>query len=270
MIMKSRQAQELDESNRQAIGAWKQFAEGAPNGVCPETTGVVCAFSNVPMPFFNMAFLSSPVANLSELNDRMAAIKELASSCRSSWMFFSCDQWLPEELRAAQDQVFTPHDLHSTMHLTGMVTDLNSLSATAANPPLEYRRVAGRETSFAISDLNCAAYGVPFEIGRESILESMFGAEVFAYVGYLKDQPVSAAGVWIVDDSLYVAMVATHPDHRRKGYADAVMRHSLQEAQKATGITRTVLHATEAGLPVYERMGYRFIARFTLYSLPDE
>jgi ribosomal protein S18 acetylase RimI-like enzyme len=263
----SQQSAELEESNRQIIGAWSRFAQGAPNGRVQKASGVTCAFSNVPLAFFNVAFLSGPVLNATDLNDRIATAKEYGAKSGFPWMFCACNEWLPEPARAPED-AFNRHDLHAVMPLIGMVTDVASITVRSSHSPLEYRRVANRETCIAASDINCAAYGIPLEVGRESFFEGMFGNEVFAYVGYLEGQPVTAAGVWIVDGIQYVAIVATHPDHRRKGYAESVMWHSLQEARKATGITRTVLHATEAGFPVYERMGYRSVARFTFYAEP--
>ena len=68
-----------------------------------------------------------------------------------------------------------------------------------------------------------------------------------------------------VDGYRYVALVATAPAHRRRGYADAVMRHALEAAASAYGERPTVLHATDAGRPVYERMGYTPISTHTLY-----
>lgn len=258
---------ELYESNQQAIGAWSRFARGGPRGRVQETPGVTFTFANVPLAFFNMAFLSAPVLNANELNDRITAVKDYGSKSGVPWMFCSCTEWLPESVRASEEDAFSRYGLHAAMPLIGMVADVASITA-GTNAPLDYRRIENRETCFAASDINCAAYGIPPEIGRESFFEGMFGDDVFGYVGYLQGQPITAAGVWIVDGIQYVAMVATHPDHRRKGYAESVMWHSLQEARKATGITRTVLHATEAGFPIYQRMGYRSVARFTMYAEP--
>jgi hypothetical protein len=44
------------------------------------------------------------------------------------------------------------------------------------------------------------------------------------------------------------------------------MRHSLDMADAATAIVRTVLHATPMGRPVYERMGYRPVTEFDVYA----
>jgi len=267
--MRAAPAAELHESNQQAIGAWKRFAQGSPKRDIREIGGVTCAFSNVPMVFLNAAFLSAPVQNAEDFDNRVAAAVSYGSKSGVPWMFVSCNEWLPESLHASQSEAFGRHGLHAVMPLTGMVMDLPP-GFSARPSGLEYRRVANRDTCNTISDMNCAAYGIPLDVGRESILEGMFGSDTFAYAGYLDGNPVTAAGVWIVDGILYVAMVATHPDHRRKGYADAVMQHSLEQAQKATGAGRTVLHATEAGFPVYERMGYRTVARFTVYGEAHE
>jgi ribosomal protein S18 acetylase RimI-like enzyme len=60
--------------------------------------------------------------------------------------------------------------------------------------------------------------------------------------------------------------VATMPDHQRRGYGEAVMRHAVAEAQREHGIERTILQSTPAGLSLYERMGYRTITRVSVYA----
>ena len=69
----------------------------------------------------------------------------------------------------------------------------------------------------------------------------------------------------LVDGRLYVMMVASDAAHRNRGYAEAVMRRSLERAQAATGIRRTVLHASPAGRPLYASMGYRVTGEFMMY-----
>ncbi len=45
------------------------------------------------------------------------------------------------------------------------------------------------------------------------------------------------------------------------------MRKALYEGARATGLTRSTLHATLAGAPVYERIGYRKVATIGFYGL---
>ncbi len=43
------------------------------------------------------------------------------------------------------------------------------------------------------------------------------------------------------------------------------MRHALEVAARVHGERPTVLHATDAGRPIYQRMGYEAIATHTLF-----
>jgi predicted acetyltransferase len=77
----------------------------------------------------------------------------------------------------------------------------------------------------------------------------------------------SVSGAVPIDNALYVAWVATAREYRRRGLAELVMRHSLDAAERSTGLQRTILHATEEGRPVYQRMGYRPICIFPTWEL---
>jgi ribosomal protein S18 acetylase RimI-like enzyme len=117
-----------------------------------------------------------------------------------------------------------------------------------------------------VSDLNMTAYSMPLDWGHEAFArEELFRRDIWPTVGYVDGAPVSTSTTALVDGRLYVMMVATAADHRNKGYAEAAMRHSLARATAATGIRRTVLHATPAGAPLYASMGYHVTGRFTMY-----
>jgi predicted acetyltransferase len=60
-------------------------------------------------------------------------------------------------------------------------------------------------------------------------------------------------------------MVATEPAHQRRGYAEASMRHALEVASKRHGERPSFLHATDAGRPIYARMGYDTVATHTAF-----
>jgi GNAT superfamily N-acetyltransferase len=61
----------------------------------------------------------------------------------------------------------------------------------------------------------------------------------------------------------HVASMATHPDHRRHGYARLVFA-ALMDWFTAQGIPRVGLRATDDGLPLYESFGFRPLGGATM------
>jgi GNAT superfamily N-acetyltransferase len=59
----------------------------------------------------------------------------------------------------------------------------------------------------------------------------------------------------IVDEEALIVNVYTDPAWRRLGIAASIMGHIL-DWTRAEGIARVVLHASAAGRPMYERMGF--------------
>jgi len=82
----------------------------------------------------------------------------------------------------------------------------------------------------------------------------------------VNDEPVSTAAVVMGGGVLGVYNVATLPASQRLGYGEAVMRHALADKEREHGISRIVLQSTPAGLGLYERMGFRTVARVAVYS----
>jgi GNAT superfamily N-acetyltransferase len=84
-----------------------------------------------------------------------------------------------------------------------------------------------------------------------------------------RDRFDNTATAIVNEGCLFLFLVATMPNAQRKGYGDAVVRHALNTAYEATGINRSVLHATEAGYPVYMRLGYHTTSKFMGYMLKN-
>jgi GNAT superfamily N-acetyltransferase len=117
----------------------------------------------------------------------------------------------------------------------------------------------------SILDINTAAYGVSLDAAKPQVGRAAFWEGKVPVLGVAGGRPVASTAVFPVDGYRYVALVATQPGEQRKGYADAVMRHALEESAKRYGDWPTVLHATDAGRPIYERMGYARLALHTAY-----
>jgi GNAT superfamily N-acetyltransferase len=72
----------------------------------------------------------------------------------------------------------------------------------------------------------------------------------------------AAAGAIHYQSFCWIGLVATDPEHRRKGLATRLSAHLVGWAQ-ARGCTTVALDASSAGEPVYERLGFQLVG-FTL------
>jgi len=80
----------------------------------------------------------------------------------------------------------------------------------------------------------------------------------------VEDKPVTAAAAFPVDGTIYLALLATMPGNRGKGYAEAAIRHVAKQCAEATGWTRLTLHGTDAGRPLYQQMGFETDGSFSV------
>ncbi len=255
---------EIDKSNAQFYRVWKKLGGKFASNEALELPGVTISWPGAKWPMLNVVGLSCPVADPAELEAKVAQSVSYAKTKPVMGMFVACIEWLPPDPEGKNAAIFREHGLELGLTLRGMVA-YHLLPSRRTPPELEYRRVASLETRRAFADLNAIGYNAPLEFGREVSDLDGFWDEAFAYVGYKNGRAVTTAATYVEDNSLYVGWVATLPTARRNGYAEAVMRHSLEEAAWSTGLSRTVLHATELGYPVYRAMGYRQVAFFHVY-----
>jgi GNAT superfamily N-acetyltransferase len=247
---------EIEEANWQLVQAWRLFSRSQPERDLGELAGLKLAWGEVPYFAYNAIIMDGPVASQEEVNRRVGLASEYMSSRKYRGILMVCDDWMPAGARL---------QLNLAWKMRGMVTE-ELLPPVRSLPKLDMRRVADRKTLLDIYDINCAGYDVPAELGRASTgpVED-WDENTFGYVAYERDEPVACAATFPIDNRLYVGMVATMPHAQRRGYAETALRHSLEEAARATGLRRTVLHASNEGFPIYLRMGYRETSRFSVY-----
>lgn len=85
------------------------------------------------------------------------------------------------------------------------------------------------------------------------------------FVGYLDGQPVSTASLFRDGDTAHVYDVSTSPAARGQGVGTAMMRAVLEHAREA-GARRAGLMASDEGIGVYRRMGFKEVCLFRVYS----
>jgi GNAT superfamily N-acetyltransferase len=247
-------------SIRQMDGAWRLMCAGGSRYVAAASAGVQYIFSGVPISFFNIAVLTGSGLSADALRARGREACAWAAAHDVPWLLILTHELLEPGVDVAA--TLDACGLVPVMTMTGM--SAGSVGGAPAVPGLQLTTPQEDRDCAALLDVNGLAYEMDMEAGKSAIGSRAFWKDHFPVLGRFGGMPVSSAAVLMVDGVRYVALVATRPDHHRRGFADSTMRQALANAAAAHGEALTVLHATDAGRPVYERMGYAPISTHTL------
>jgi GNAT superfamily N-acetyltransferase len=252
----------VDLSIRQFSDAWQVICASAPNRAVAKTGGVDHVFSGIPIAFFNIALPTGRDITADALQSHARAACEFASPHRVPWFFVITH----ERLAPGYDPtaVLDSCGLAPIMPLTGMLAEQVAPGATIPTG-LELTIANDDEEFSAVIDVNALAYDMELEASKPVMGRRAFWNDHVAVLGSTDGKPASSAAVLMVDGIRYVALVATDPAQQRRGYAEAAMRRALEQAGAVHGERATVLHATEAGRPIYARMGYKTLANHTVF-----
>ena len=253
---------DVDLGIQQFSEAWRLMCGGAPGRSIARGADVDHVFSGLPIPFFNIALLTRRGISADQLTSGAREACAWASDKGVPWMFLLTHEALDPDVEATA--LLAECDLVPMMPLTGMLAERLTPPANAPSG-LELSVPADDGGCSVILDINAAAYGMDFAAAKDLIGSSSFWKNHLPVVGTVGGAPVVTASVLMTDGCRYVALVATEPAQQRRGYADAAMRRALELSAAAYGERPSVLHATEAGRPVYERMGYRTISHHTVF-----
>jgi GNAT superfamily N-acetyltransferase len=246
------------------IEAWKLMVGRIPGAKIEQAGGVATMFANVPMPFLNLSTPERPVADARSLRTVLALAGERARACEHGSLVALCEGWVPQDWQSmAAEEGFT-----LALNMTGMAAD-QLLPPRRPLPQLDFRRVRDEVTARDIAMINGHAYGMPLELFECICNLHLWHEDSFGFVGYTGGRAVTAAAVFPVAGAMYVAFVATMPEEHGKGYAEAVMRHAIEQARPAMGCTRMTLHASDMGHPLYRAMGFDSGAKVILLAAPS-
>lgn len=254
-------------SVQQLADTWKAIVTDRGTGDVRDLPGTALRWADSKFPFWNCITFNDQIADGKLLDERLtqaATYMRQRSQPGFLWLF---EELLGPSCRAELPAAADRAGLSLSLSGFGMSGDFLPIPEPT-HPNLNFVRVTTDDELLAYADLNSRAYGMPLEAGRDGLRGSaLWKSGMYTYLGLENGVPVSAAATVQTNECLFLALVATAPEAQRKGYGEATVRKALFEGAKATGLTRTVLHATMAGAPVYERIGYRKVATIGFYGL---
>jgi ribosomal protein S18 acetylase RimI-like enzyme len=245
--------------------SFRIVAGSRAGGEVRELHGVSIASAGVTFQMFNAAFLSGPVTSEPELTQRILLPSVHFNARGLEWAYWVCEDWLEGRVRKRSQTLFERHGLRLSTSLPGMIAE-RILPPVKALPQIEIRRVCEAGTRDAFCEIGSVCFHVPLSWFKEVFDNDSVWERVISYVGYVDGEPVTTAALVAGGGVVGVYNVATLPGHQKHGYGEAVMRHAMAEVQRERGMERVILQSTPAGLKLYERMGFRTVARVAVYS----
>jgi GNAT superfamily N-acetyltransferase len=233
------------------IEAWKLMTGRLPSPRFEEANGVASCFSDVPNLFFNLWIQGKPATTPEDVRAMLEVAERRAAASAHPVGGVVREDWLP----AGWEVLVAEKGLAPMVPMTGMEAD-DLLPPRRPPADLDIRRVQDDTTARDLAVLNANAYAMPTELFDCISNMRLWHADSFGFVGYAGGKPVSSAAALPVAGAVYIALVATAPEEQGKGYAETVMRHAVEQGQRAMGVKRTTLHATDMGRPIYSAMGY--------------
>ncbi|MCU1263053.1 MAG: family acetyltransferase, partial [Bryobacterales bacterium] len=213
----------------------------------------------------NLAFIAEPVFDLLDLRQRIERAAEFYLARGLAWTLIVCEDWIAPDLRESVAGLCRELLLSRAMETVSMT---GRVAEEALPAGLEIRRVATPEMRREFADINAEGWDVPVEWTREILEnEALWRGRIEAYTGYVGDEAVSVAMAYPVDGMSYLSWGATRVAHRRKGYAEAVVRHA---ALQNVGGPESLFFASPMGVKIWARMGFRIVSKFSMYISADK
>ena len=248
------------------LEALRFFGQARPDAEIHDLPGISLIFCGLNYAAFNAALQARRILNDAQELSQLIDISAKRFDARDlRWTYWLCEDFLHPPLRREATRIFKRHGLRHLTEAPGMYTD-RLAPATRELPALDIRPVANEPTRNAFSDVMSTAFEIP-----QSVSASVYGSErawkgsFQGYVGYANGRAVTTAASVITGDVIGLYSVATLPQHRRLGFAEAIMRGVIEQAKRSRGVSRMVLQSTSSGFSLYEAMGYRTVTSFNVF-----
>jgi GNAT superfamily N-acetyltransferase len=237
---------------RGSVASWRALGD-ATGGPSLETDAVAAADGGSPADLLNWAVLTRPLD--------AASAREVVETLRT---FFAARPGGPYLVVSAWP---TPDLSGLGLHLVGHPPLMVRAPHPGPEPPpagLTIVEVHDARTGDDFERTLVDAYPLPAlqPWARGTVVPAFGVAGWHHFVGYEGGRAVATAASWVHDDHVRIDLVSTLPDARGRGHGAAL----TAAAGAAAPSLPALLVASDAGRPVYERMGYLPVLRCTVWE----
>ena len=223
--------------------------------------GVVSSLTGLPFDWFNQVLIERDDATVADLLAGMAQARERADPFVVRLRDGIDDQFIQTLTEAGLSPL---GEETATPGMVAFPIDHGTYAAQAV-PELEIRRVTDADGIDAHRRVVTAGFGTDPAVAEGITCTDLIGRpECVVYVGYEGGDPVVSGLSWRTGPTIGVYSIATIAGSRRRGYGTAMTARIVGDGMVA-GCEAAALQASEMGRPIYERLGFRAVVRYTAY-----
>jgi ribosomal protein S18 acetylase RimI-like enzyme len=222
--------------------------------------GVAAFYSGVPAPMFN-GVVSERVDADVEFAAQM--LDEIAAAGAPYNVTVRADD------HVGFVELATSRGLTRTRTIPLMVHESPSDILDDTSPEMLSIRMLAPEESDASVEICAASFSMPIEIARQMTPNDLFRlGGVRCYIGEFGERPVATAVGMTTGDVVGIFNVGTLEDARGRGFGSALTVRAIADGV-AQGATWAYLQSSEAGFPIYRRLGFETVEVWTEYLPPN-
>jgi GNAT superfamily N-acetyltransferase len=239
------------------IAALSVAVAQAPGARVERTRGVSLIASGLPLLLFNQVLVDDDDAPDDAIAEAVAVVRD-----RGDHFVVNLRVGLDDRRRPLMERLDLVR-LGDRPWMPGMV--LHPLPAAGSVPPAPGHEIRVVTDGPGIEDLiatSAAGFGVDRAIFDAIVTEALVARpDVTLYVGYTDGVPVTTGLSARTGRTIGIYTIATIEAARRRGYG-AAMTMRIVDDGLAAGCDVSVLQASDMGLPIYERLGFRTVVQY--------
>jgi GNAT superfamily N-acetyltransferase len=225
--------------------------------------GVAFTGSDLPGPGFNFASVLGPAP---PFDDILPIAQEFFADATQGWgVLVEGDAGHPVEAELKARGWVVAEDEPAFV-----IPQLSTAALLAQGPQeLAIRRVCTDADEAIFHALLAGAFGAPpeFATAMLPVVPFISNPEIALFIGSADGRDVSATGYSRVGPTAIVTGLGTLESDRGRGYGAAITRATLAAAA-ANGCTSAALRSGPKSVPLYERLGFRYVCQHRTYAAP--
>jgi GNAT superfamily N-acetyltransferase len=222
--------------------------------------GVSLTASSLPGPGFNFAAVLQADP---PLDDLLPVARGFFAGCDQGWGILvegDADHPMEAELRARGWAVAEDEPAF-------VLEDIRCAVGDPVQSVLQFRQGTTDADSAAYQGITREAFEAPPDLSDAFIPGPGFALDpdIALFIGSVDGEDVTAAGYSRSGETAVLWGVATLESHRGRGFGSAISRAALAHAA-ARGCLSASLRSGPRSIPVYERLGFRFVCKHRTYA----